>query len=133
MSWFTKIFGHKQDTPNVIIIIKGSTGTEAIFEFCPIHAGAFKIQSNVVKIDQNFYLGKYPVTQQQWEVVMGNNPSHFKGECLPVETVSWDDAQTFIQKLNTLSSKELYRLPTEIEWEYACRAGSTSAYRHTLL
>ena len=56
--------------------------------------------------------------------VMGNNPSRFKGESLPVETVSWYDCQIFIQKLNTLSGKHTFRLPTEEEWEYACRAGS---------
>ena len=87
------------------------------FEFCPIFSGTL-----------NFYLGRYPVTQQQWETVMGNNPSHFKGGNLPVETVSWYDAQAFIQKLNALSGKQNYRLPTEAEWEYACRAGSTSKF-----
>ena len=113
---------------NKVIRIHGSQGKETSFEFCPILAGMFSMGSNEVKIDQDFYLGKYPVTQQQWEVVMGNNPSEFKGGSLPVETVSWDDAQTFIQKLNTLSGKKLYRLPTETEWEYACRAGSKLAY-----
>ena len=127
MNWVTKIFNHKQDTPNVITI-KGSSGSEAIFEFCPIHAGTFKMKSNEVKIDKDFYMGKYPVTQQQWEAIMGNNPSRFKGGSLPVETVSWDDAQIFIQKLNQLSGKQRYRLPTEEEWEYACRAGTISEY-----
>jgi len=97
-------------------VTKSSPGEEiALFEFCPIPA-------------QDYYMGKYPVTQQQWETVMGNNPSNFKGGSLPVEIVSWDDAQVFIQKLNQLSGKKLYRLPTEDEWEYACRASSTSEY-----
>ncbi len=73
-----------------------------------------------------FYLGKYQVTQAQWQAVMGNNPSYFNGENLPVERVSWEDAQKFCQKLSQQTSKT-YRLPTEAEWEYACRAGTTAA------
>jgi len=119
---------HPVVSPIERIKIKDSLGKETSFEFCPIHAGTFKMESNEVKMDQDFYLGKYPVTQQQWEAVMGNNPSNFKGGSLPVETVSWDDAQIFIHKLNQLSGKKLYRLPTEAEWEYACRAGTTSEY-----
>ncbi len=111
-----------------VIKINGLSGKEASFKFCPIHAGRFRMKSNEIEIDQDFYLGKYPVTQEQWMAIMGKNPSHFKGGRLPVETVSWDDVQTFIQKLNTLTGKKSYRLPTEPEWEYACRAGSTSAY-----
>jgi formylglycine-generating enzyme required for sulfatase activity len=109
-------------------VTKNAHGSETVFEFFPIPAGTFSVESTEVKIDHDFYLGKYPVTQQQFEAVMGDNPSHFKGGSLPVETVSWDDAQTFIQKLNTHSGKKLYRLPTEAEWEYAFRAGSTSLY-----
>ncbi len=97
-------------------VTKGTFGTDTIFEFCPVFAGTFRTGVNEVKIDQDFYLGKYPVTQQQWEAIMRSKPSHFKGERLPVETVSWNDAQSFIQKLNTLSGKKLYRLPTEEEW-----------------
>ncbi|TLU53196.1 MAG: tetratricopeptide repeat protein, partial [Chlorobium sp.] len=131
--FFKKAVTEKQQKTRMVTktrtITKSSSGKEiTLFEFCPIHAGTFRMGSNEVKIDQDFYLGKYPVTQQQWEAVMGNNPSHFKGGSLPVETVSWDDAQVFIQKLNTLSGKQLYRLPTEAEWEYAIRAGSTSEY-----
>jgi len=71
----------------------------------------------------DFEIGKYEVTQGQWQAVMDNNPSYFKGESLPVETVSWDDVQQFIVKLNQMSGKT-YRLPTEAEWEYAARAGT---------
>lgn len=74
-----------------------------------------------------FNLCKYEVTQELWEAVMGDNPSHFKGKNLPVENVSWDDCQKFIMKLNELTGKK-YRLPTEAEWEYAARGGSNSMH-----
>ena len=73
----------------------------------------------------SFSIGKYEVTQEEWEAVMGNNPSKFKGSKLPVEQVSWDDCQTFIRKLNQMTGKH-FRLPTEAEWEYAARGGSKS-------
>jgi formylglycine-generating enzyme required for sulfatase activity len=74
----------------------------------------------------SFEIGKYPVTQAQWQAVMGNNPSYCKNrsEC-PVENVSWNDVQEFIQKLNSITYKT-YRLPTEAEWEYAARGGNKS-------
>ena len=82
-----------------------------------------------VTISKEFYLGKFLVTQAQWQAVMGNNPSHFKGDPnLPVESVSWNDCQAFIKKLNELAGTPAYRLPTEEEWEYACRAGSKTDY-----
>ncbi len=74
------------------------------------------------------WLGAHTVTQEQWQAVMGNNPSHFKGEkSLPVESVSWDDCQEFCKKLGEREKKS-YRLPTEAEWEFACRAGTTTPY-----
>jgi formylglycine-generating enzyme required for sulfatase activity len=83
-----------------------------------------------VKIKSPFYLGTYPVTQAEWNAVMGDNnkPSHFKGDDLPVEQVSWDDVQEFIKKLNEKEGTDRYRLPSEAEWEYACRAGTTTRY-----
>jgi formylglycine-generating enzyme required for sulfatase activity len=81
-----------------------------------------------VKISKPFYLGVCEVTQKEWTAVMGNNPSIFKGEDKPVDTVSWEDAQDFIQRLNEKEGHSRYRLPTEAEWEYAARAGSTSTY-----
>jgi formylglycine-generating enzyme required for sulfatase activity len=106
-------------------------------EFVRIPAGDFMMGSNEyedeqpvhnVKIGTPFYLGKYPVTQKQWEEVMGNNPSSFKGADLPVESVSWDDVQEFIKRLNEREGTDKYRLPSEAEWEYACRAGTNTKY-----
>jgi len=81
-----------------------------------------------VTLTKGYWLGKYPVTQEQWERVMGSNPSYFKGARNPVEEVSWDDCQEFIQELNRRVSGGGFGLPTEAQWEYACRAGSTGAY-----
>jgi formylglycine-generating enzyme required for sulfatase activity len=87
---------------------------------CPVHR---------VQISQPFSLGKYPVTQAQWEAVMDTNPSYFRGNPnRPVEQVSWDDAQEFLHKLSAREGGMPYRLPTEAEWEYAARAGATTAY-----
>lgn len=81
-----------------------------------------------VTLGQPFYLGKYEVTQGQWEAVMGNNPSRFDdcGRTCPVERVSWEDAQAFIAELNRREGVGTYRLPTEAEWEYAARGGRQS-------
>jgi len=80
-----------------------------------------------VTLAQGFYLGIHAVTQAQWQAVMGNNPSYFKGEDLPVESVSWDDCQAFCTKLSQREGKR-YGLPSESEWEYACRAGTTTPF-----
>ena len=81
-----------------------------------------------VKISNEFYLGKYEVTQKQWREIMGNNPSSFTGDDRPVETVSWNDVQEFIKKLNQKEGTDKYRLPSEAEWEYSARAGTTTRY-----
>ena len=78
-----------------------------------------------VTLTNNYYVGKYEVTQALWQAVMGSNPSNFKGDDLPVETVSWNDCQDFISKLNAMTGKR-FRLPTEAEWEYAARGGKKS-------
>ena len=78
-----------------------------------------------VTLTNNYNIGKYEVTQALWQVVMGNNPSRFKGDDLPVEKVSWDDCQDFISKLNAMTGKR-FRLPSEAEWEYAARGGKKS-------
>lgn len=79
---------------------------------------------NTVQV-KAFYLGKYEVTQAQWKAIMGTNPSVHKGDDLPVEGVSWLDCQAFVQKLNARIAGGGFRLPTEAEWEYAARAGSS--------
>jgi formylglycine-generating enzyme required for sulfatase activity len=70
----------------------------------------------------DFHIGKHPVTQEQWVAVMGDNPARFRGRAHPVEQVSWDDTQAFLKKLNQLTG-EIFRLPSEAEWEYAARGG----------
>lgn len=100
-------------------------------------AGADERPQHVVSITSPFYLGVYPVTQLQYELVMGHNPSEFTrnnrgGPDHPVERVSWEDAQRFCDRLSSLPQEQragrVYRLPTEAEWEYACRAGSMSSF-----
>jgi formylglycine-generating enzyme required for sulfatase activity len=80
-----------------------------------------------VRITKPFYLSAHEVTQAQYERVMGNNPSYFKGPTKPVEQVNWNDAVAFCDELSKREG-EKYRLPTEAQWEYACRAGTTTAY-----
>jgi formylglycine-generating enzyme required for sulfatase activity len=115
----------------------GATYTNSIgMEFVLIPAGTFQMGYNdgydrekpvhSVTISKPFYLGKYEVTRREWKAVMGSNPSRFEGDNRPVESVSWDDVQEFIKKLNAKEGGDKYRLPTEAEWEYACRAGTTT-------
>ena len=78
-----------------------------------------------VTLTNDYYMGKYEVTQALWQAVMGSNPSKFKSRNLPVEQVSWDDCQEFINKLNSITGRR-FRLPTEAEWEYAARGGKKS-------
>ncbi len=91
---------------------------------------AFDIEQpqHKVRITKPYYMGKYLVTQEQWQAVMGDNPSMFTGPKNPVERVSWDDCQAFLVKLNERPGKGRFQLPTEAQWEYACRAGSTTRY-----
>jgi formylglycine-generating enzyme required for sulfatase activity len=104
-----------------------------------IHAGEFLMGSHdgaddeqplhTVRISKPFYLGQYEVTQGQWQIIMGHNRSRFQGDTtLPVERVSWEDVQEFLGRLNAKEGASTYRLPTEAEWEYAARAGTTTTY-----
>ncbi len=88
-----------------------------------------KETEHLVTLTKGFWIGKYEITQEQWEAMMGNNPSKFKkaGLKAPVENVSWDDCQQFVAKLNAKFPGQAFRMPTEAEWEYACRAGSGAA------
>jgi formylglycine-generating enzyme required for sulfatase activity len=102
-----------------------------------IPAGEFDMGSNEfsgekpihrVKLTKGFWMGKYEVTQEQWERVMGKNPANFKGAKNPVDTVSWHDCPEFLKKLNGIVQEGGFRLPTEAEWEYACRAGTKTKF-----
>ena len=115
----------------------------ASMEFVWIEAGVFQMGSpdnepgrgsnegpvHEVEISEGFWLGKYEVTQGEWESVMGSNPSYYTGDARrPVERVSWHDVQAFIDTLNAAAGSVVYRLPSEAEWEYACRAGTTTRW-----
>ena len=102
-----------------MVIVKGGTFSMGSDDFGPIHSVTLSVLN----------IGKTEVTQAQWKAVMGNNPSYFKGDNLPVESVSWEDVQVFIGKLN--ASGKIYRLPTEAEWEYAAQGGVGQEYAGT--
>jgi formylglycine-generating enzyme required for sulfatase activity len=90
------------------------------------HRATNEVQHEVT-ISKPFYMGVYEATQAQWQAVMGTNPSQFKGDNRPVEMVSWDDCQSFCNELSAKVGRTI-RLPTEAEWEYACRAGTKTSY-----
>lgn len=145
---FSPLHAHAKDGQNPAKQENGDISTAAgkNFKDCPdcpemvvIPPGSFDMGSNDgndnekpvhrVTIEKPFALGTTEVTQGLWQAIMGHNPSRFSncGDDCPVEMVSWDDAQEFIQKLNDKTGRQ-YRLPSEAEWEYACRAGGSHTY-----
>jgi formylglycine-generating enzyme required for sulfatase activity len=105
-------------------------GNNATMKMVLIPAGKFMMSAgrpHEVTISKSFYMGATEVTQGQYQAIMGTNPSHFKGATNPVETVSWNDAAEFCKKLSKMTGRAV-RLPTNAEWEYACRAGSTTPF-----
>ncbi|MGK7946813.1 MAG: SUMF1/EgtB/PvdO family nonheme iron enzyme [Microcystaceae cyanobacterium] len=115
---FTEILSNKVELEMVSIPTgEFMMGNNKYGDDKPIHKVALK----------GFYMGKYPITQAQYQAVMGVNPSRFKGDNHPVEQVSWNDAQEFCRKLSEMTGK-IYQLPSEAQWEYSCRAGSTTRY-----
>lgn len=126
--------GSNASYSNGVLNVNGVT-----YDMIKVQAGAFTMgatsemkdpfdhekPTHQVTLTNDYYIGKTEVTQALWKAVMGNNPSEFKGENLPVESVSWNDCQKFISKLNSLTGQN-FRLPTEAEWEFAARGGNNS-------
>jgi formylglycine-generating enzyme required for sulfatase activity len=110
----------KSTMPDNMVFVKGG-----VFQMGGDDGGSDEKPIHSVTVN-DFYIGKYEVTQKEWRAIMGTNPSHFK-DCdnCPVERVSWNDVQEYIKKLNAKTGKN-YRLPTEAEWEYAARGGNQS-------
>jgi len=122
-SWADKTFRDCPDCPEMVIIPAGS------FDMGSNNGEVNEKPVHRVTIAKPFAMGMTEVTQGQWKAVMGNNPSSFSncGDTCPVEQVSWNDVQGFLQKLNAKTGKQ-YRLPSEAEWEYACRAEGKQEY-----
>ena len=139
MGVLTLIIGCSRGTSGIVTVIDLGKGVK--LEMVLIPSGKFMMGSppsekgrrddkkqHEIKLTEPFYIGRYEVTQEQWESVMDNNPSSkTKGARLPVTDVSWGDCQEFVKMLN-MKTNGGYRLPREVEWEYACRARTTIAY-----
>ncbi|MBM3327433.1 MAG: formylglycine-generating enzyme family protein [Calditrichaeota bacterium] len=124
-------------SPDRVIASEAKQSPLPEMTFVLIPGGSFLMGSNDGDSDEKpvhrvevkaFYIMTTEVTQRMWQAIMGDNPSYFKGDDLPVECVSWNDCQEFIKKLNQRDPGKGYRLPSEAEWEYACRAGTTTKY-----
>lgn len=125
----------KQEAARLAELQKQKEAEKALPEMIFVHGGTFQMGSNNHDSEKpihsvilpDFEIGKYPVTQKLWKEIMGRNPSHFKGcDNCPVEQVSWNEVQEFLQKLNQKHPGKNYRLPSEAEWEYAARGGQQS-------
>ena len=127
-------------SPSSVKVIDLGGGVK--IELVLIHPGSFNMGSDkgdsyekpvhMVTLTKEFYLGKYEVTQEQWEKIIDKNPSKYTGKKNPVETVSWYDCQNFLKELQEKVPGWTFRLPTEAEWEYACRAGTKGDYAGAL-
>ncbi len=131
---------HPQHTNKKLKCFQEDLGNGITLEMVYIPGGCFHMGSPPTEKAQNedeqpqhqvnlsaFFIGKFQVTQEQYQQIMGKNPSHFKGAKFPVDTVSWDDAVEFCKNLS-LNTGRSYTLPTEAQWEYACRAGTTTPF-----
>ncbi len=127
----------RPDDSNVLQVIPGEVVTNAIgMKLRRIEPGSFMMGSKSgdgmpvrrVTITEPFHIGVHEVTQAEYEQVMAKNPARYKGANLPVNTISWDEPEQFCRKLSEMEPERTYRLPTEAEWEYCCRAGSTTDY-----
>ncbi|MDR1848379.1 MAG: formylglycine-generating enzyme family protein [Bacteroidales bacterium] len=125
--------------PNPTVVTQTYTVNGVSFKMVAVEAGSFTMgtddtsyfyyqycsPAHQVTLTNDYWIGETEVTQELWQAVMGSNPSYFQGTNLPVETVSWNEVQVFIQKLNQMTGKT-FRLPTEAEWEFAARGGNQS-------
>jgi len=102
-------------------------GNGVILELVQIPAGSFLMGGDHSIHLKGFLMGKYPVTQKQYKQIMGENPSYFEGDDLPVELITWDDAVKFCEKVTQKTGRQV-TLPSETQWEYAARAGTTTEY-----
>lgn len=122
-----KSFKDCDECPEMVVIPSGKFVMGSKDDpFAPLISSADEMPQHEVSI-KSFALGKFEVTQEQWFLIMGTTPSRFRGRYLPVDNISWDDAQEFVKKLSIKTGKN-YRLPTEAEWEYAARAGSQTLF-----
>ena len=140
-----RIAAQRAEQERILVAMRSAEAEKIIKEMVKCPAGSFEMGSpsgelgryggekqHHVTISKSFYIAKYPVTQAQYKAVMGNNPSHFKGDNNPVECVSWFKAKEFCDKLNEVTGSTRpagykFDLPTEAQWEYACRAGTTTS------